>query len=751
MAKIISKSTEVAGRKLSLEVGRLAQQSTSAVMARYGDSVVFASVVLGREDNTKDYFPLTVDYQERLYAGGRIKGSRWIKRERNTDEETLSARLIDRSVRPLFPKTFKHEVQIVVMVLATDTDNDTDVLAINAVSAALAISPIPWGGPVGAVRLGLEEGKIVVNPINGNRDGVELDIVVTNTDQVVPMIEAGANQVPEDRIMEAITTGFAENKKIVALINELVSEVGQDKISIKPGELDKAFVADMEKKAMPHVAKYLESAGKKEGGDMGEIIAALAVGVEEKVKIGWIPSILEDLIGRTVRKNLLEKKQRPDGRKIDEIRPLLAEVGVLPRVHGSAIFQRGQTQALTVTTLGAPSLAQTLESAEGESNRRYMHHYNFPPFSTGETGRVGAPKRREIGHGALAERALTPVIPTEDVFPYAVRVVSEIMSSNGSSSMASATGSTLSLMDAGVPITAPVAGISIGLVTADDYPKNDKDYLLLTDIIGIEDHYTDMDFKVAGTATGITAIQLDTKIDGLTLPIIEETFKRSKVARLQILDVITKTIPEPRKSLSPHAPKIHIVRIPVEKIGELIGPGGKVIRKLMADTLTTIDVNDDGSVFVSGSDQDGVDKAIGWIGSLGQEAKPGEIYEGTVARIQPFGAFVNILPGKDGLVHVSQMAQGFVNDPSTLVKEGDVVKVWVTEIDSQGRINLSMLFDEEGKPVVKAREERRPTAGPRFEDNRSGPFSSAPRRGGFGDRGGSRGGPRGPRRDDRRY
>ncbi len=738
MAKLTSKSVDIAGRSLSFEVGRLAQQATSAVMARYGDSVVFTSVVLGREDTTKDYFPLTVEYQERLYAGGRIKGSRWVKRERNTDEEALSARLIDRSIRPLFPKDFKNEVQIIVMVLSTDINNDTDVLGINAVSAALAISPIPWSGPVAAVRLGLTEDQIVINPDDGNRRGVDLDIVVSSTDKVVPMIEAGANQVPEEKVMEAINTGFTQNQKIIATINDLVKEVGKEKITLKLAEPDKAFVAEIEKKAAPLVAEYMPKAGVKEGGDISELIAALAAGVEEKVKLGWIPSILDNLIGRTVRKNILVSKQRPDGRKIDEIRPLSAEVGVLPRVHGSAIFQRGQTQALTVTTLGAPSLAQTLETAEGESNSRYMHHYNFPPFSTGETGRMGAPKRREIGHGALAERALVPVIPSEEVFPYAIRVVSEIMSSNGSTSMASVCGSTLSLMDAGVPISAPVAGISIGKV----------DDVLLTDIIGIEDHYTDMDFKVAGTTTGVTAIQLDTKVDGLTLPIIEETFKRAKTARQQVLDVITKTLPEPRKALSQYAPKIHIVKIPVDKIGELIGPGGKIIRKLMADTQTTIDVNDDGSVFVSGADQTGVDTAIGWIGSLGQEAKPGEIYEGTVARLQPFGAFVNILPGKDGLVHVSQMAPGFVADPSTLVKEGDRVKVWVTEIDSQGRINLSMLFDEAGNPVVKAREERRPS-GPRFDDHRQGSFSSAPRRGGF-DRGGSRGGPRGPPRDDRR-
>jgi len=717
--KLVSKSIEIAGRTLSFEFGKFAQQATSAVVARYGDSVIFASVVMGKEDLTKDYFPLSVEFQERLYAGGRIKGSRWVKRERNTDEEALSARLIDRSIRPLFPKDFKNEVQIVVMVLATDTENDTDVLAINAVSAALAISPIPWSGPIAAVRIGLEEDKLVVNPKNGNRDGVVLDLVVSSTTNLVPMIEAGATQVPEDQIYSAIDMAVSQNKKIIATINDLVSEIGKDKIQVKRAEFDSTFVAEMEKIAKPLVADFLQATATKEGGDLGSIVLHMSQGIEDRAKLAQIPLILENYISKTVRKNILEDHKRPDGRKLDEIRPLSIEVGVLPRVHGSAIFQRGQTQALTVTTLGAPSLGQTLETAEGETIRRYIHHYNFPPFSTGETGRVGAPKRREIGHGALAERALAPVIPEEVDFPYAIRVVSEIMSSNGSTSMASTCGSTMSLMDAGVPLKAPVAGISIGKV----------DGVLLTDIIGIEDHYTDMDFKVAGTKDGITAIQLDTKIDGLTLEIVKETLARAKTARLQILEAMLKVLPEPKKELSPFAPKIHVVVIPVDKIGELIGPGGKVIKKLMADFSVTIDVNDNGSVFVSGTDQDGVNNAIGWIGSLGQEVKPGEIYEGTVARIQPFGAFVNILPGKDGLVHVSQMAQGFVADPNTIVHEGDKVRVWVIEIDTQNRISLSMLFDAAGQPLVKAREERAPRRdfAPRHDDRR-GPFRAPQRR-----------------------
>ncbi len=712
MNKIVSKSTEIAGRTLSFEYGRLAGQAASAVMTRYGDSVILAAVTIGAEDNKKDYFPLSVEYQERLYAGGRIKGSRWVKRERNTDAETLSARLIDRSIRPLFPKDFKNEVQIIVMVLSTDTANDTDVLGINAVSAALAISAIPWAGPIAGTRIGLENGQLVVNPQNGNREGVDLDLVVSGTKDLIPMIEAGANQIPEDQMFSAIQLATENNQKVINCINELVTEIGHDKIVLNKAKIDPAFVSEIEKKAQELVESYLKSSSQKEGNSLEEIVSAVSEGVEPSQKSS-IPTIIEDLISKTLRKNILEKKQRADGRKLDEIRSLDIQVGVLPRVHGSAIFQRGQTQALTVTTLGAPSLGQTLETAEGEEVKRYMHHYNFPPFSTGETGRVGAPKRREIGHGALAERAIAPVIPAEIDFPYAIRVVSEIMSSNGSSSMASSCGSTMSLMDAGVPIKAPVAGISIGLI----------DDVLLTDIIGLEDHYGDMDFKVAGTETGITAIQLDTKVPGLTLEICKQTLDRAKTARMQVMQAMLKVLDKPRPELAPTAPKITAVQIPVDKIGELIGPGGKNIKKLMADTGTDVDVNDAGNVFITGLDAAGVAQAVAYVSALGKEVVAGEVYEGTVARLQPFGAFVNILPGKDGLVHVSQMAQGFVADPAAIVKEGQTVRVWVTEVDSQNRINLSMLFDESGQPLVKAREER-----PRTMSDRPNTRFSAPRR-----------------------
>jgi len=710
--KIVTKSVNISGRTLSFEVGRVAEQAASAVLARYGDSVVLAAVTVGSEDNKKDHFPLSVEYQERLYSGGRIKGSRWIKRERNTDEEALSSRLIDRSIRPLFPAWFRNEVQVIVMVLATDIDNDTDVLGINAVSAAIAASPVPWSGPVGAVRIGLTDGQIITNPQNGNREGVDLDLVVSSTSDLIPMIEAGANQIPEDQVIAGITQGLSENKKIVSCINELVAEVGKTKLPVKEKQLDPSLVSQVESSAQKLIDEFITSASLKEGSSVESIIASVSENLDEKQKKD-VPAIIEAQIKKTIRRNLLEKSLRPDGRKLDEIRPLHVEVGVLPRVHGSAIFQRGQTQALTVSTLGAPSLSQTLESAEGEAIKRYIHHYNFPPFSTGETGRVGAPKRREIGHGALAERALAPVIPPETQFPYAIRLVSEILSSNGSTSMASTCGSTLSLMDAGVPILAPVAGISTGLVTPDDYPLKANSYKLLTDIIGLEDHYTDMDFKVAGTTKGITAIQLDVKVPGLTLDICKGALERAKTARLQILDAMLKVLPHSRPELSSYAPKISTATIPVDKIGELIGPGGKNIKKLMADTQTDIDVRDDGSVFVSGTDSAGVGHVLSYLQAMTKEVAAGEIYEGTVARIQPFGAFVTILPGKDGLVHVSQMAQGFVSDPNQMVHVGQVVRVWVTEVDPQGKIALSMLFDESGSPIVKAHPPRS-----------SGPFSA---------------------------
>ena len=717
----VTKSLELAGRTLVLETGRLAPRSSSAVLARYGETSVLAAVTIGKEDLKKDYFPLSVDYQERLYAGGRIKGSRWVKREgRPTDAEVLSGRLIDRSVRPLFPKTFKNEVQIIITVLSTDTDNDADVLALNAASAALAISPIPWTGPVAAVRVGLVAGQLEVNPKDGNKNGVDLDLVVTSTSDLVTMLEAGANQVPETRVFEAIEVAHRHNSAIIKLIDSLIKDAGKDKLLITSSAPDPQLVADVTKVAKTAIAESLDYA---RGKPILEREYALDIAKEtvaqgfDEPRRNQVRSIVDDLFQKQFRQNILDKQVRADGRAVDAIRPLTIEAGVLPRVHGSAIFQRGETQALTVTTLGAPSQYQSLESAEGESEKRYMHHYYFPPFSTGETGKVGSPGRREIGHGALAERALTPVIPPESQFPYAIRVVSEILSSNGSTSMASTCGSTMSLMDAGVPLAAPVAGISTGLVTPVGYPDKTDGYVLLTDINGGEDHYGDMDFKVAGTAQGVTAIQLDVKVPGLTLDIVKETLTRARAARDQIMAAMLKVLAGPRPELSPYAPRITTVQIPVDKIGELIGPGGKNIKKLMADYKVTIDVNDNGSVFISGTADSGLPKVIDYLTAMGKEIAVGEVYEGPVVNIMPFGAFVNILPGRDGLVHVSQMSAGFTSDPGSLVTQGQMVRVWVTEVDTTtGKVGLSMLFDAEGNPVVKEREPRptsdRPTSRP---------------------------------------
>lgn len=737
--KLVTKSTNISGRELRFEVGRFAARASSSVLVNYGETTVLATVVVGKEDPKKDYFPLQVEYQERLYAGGRIKGSRWVKREgRSTDAEVLSGRLTDRSVRPLFPDGFKNEVQLVLTVLSVDNENDPDVVALNAASAAIAISSAPWNGPVAAVRVGLDGNDVMINPKNGKSDAT-LDLVVASSESLITMLEAGAKQVPEDKAFEALSAGFEANKQIISVINELVAECGKTKITVPAKEYDPSLVQKVHQAAKELIEETVTSNVGKPVLDREHNYestkATIAASFDQKDQAS-VGAIIDDLFTKAFRKQILEKHVRADGRKPEELRPINAEVGLIPRVHGSAMFERGETQALTITTLGAPSLYQSLESAEGEGEKRYMHHYNFPPFSTGETGRMSGPGRREIGHGALAERALSPVMPAEADFPYAIRVVSEIMSSNGSSSMASTCGSTLSLMDAGVPLLAPVAGISTGLMVSENYPAKPEEYTLLTDINGGEDHYGGMDFKVAGTTTGITAIQLDVKVPGLTLQICKETFTRAREVRLQILDIMAKAIDKPRAEISKYAPQIKTTTIPVDKIGELIGPGGKNIKKLMADTQSMVDVRDDGSVFITGIDSDGVGRALSYISGLSKEVQPGEIYEGVVVKLQPFGAFVNILPGKDGLVHVSQMGQGFISNPEEVVHEGQVVRVWVVEIDSQGRLNLSMLFDEAGQPMQKARDTQ--------------PRQGGGDRGDRGDRGSSGGGhfsaPR-PKRD----
>ena len=693
---------EIGGKTLTLEIGSLAQQATSSVLARLGDTMVLLTVVMGKERSDIDYFPLTVEYVERLYAGGRIKGSRWVKREgRPTDDAVLTARLIDRSVRPLFPKEFKKEVQIIATVLSVDGENSPDILSVVAASAALAISPIPWKGPVGAVRMGYvkENGNgkadFMVNPGITECSLSELDLIVTSLKGKVLMLEAGAQQVEEDIVLEGIKKAQIENDKIIDFIEELAKKVGSKKEAVKPNTEFLELIALLEKSYKAEIVGMIKDRVSKESsGDPGIFIDKVIE--EQKVKdedfVGdkkLIAVAIEHIMFKNLREQTLVKGIRPDGRKIDEIRPISCQVSVLPRTHGSAIFNRGDTQALTIATLGSPRMEQLIESAEGEESKRYIHHYNMPPYSVGEAGRFGFTSRREIGHGALGERAILAVIPSQTKFPYTIRVVSEILSSNGSTSMAATCGSTLALMDAGVPIKKPVAGIAMGMVSKDDK------YVILTDILGLEDFSGDMDFKVAGTDSGITAIQLDVKILGLKIEQIKEVFDKAKKARLFILEKMIAVIGTGRKGVSEYAPKIEQVQVPVDKIGEVIGPGGRVIKSIIATTGATVDVEDTGIVTISGTDKDAVAKAVEWVKGIVREVKVGEIFEqAEVKRILPFGAFVEFLPGKEGMVHVSKMAEGFVRNPLDVVKIGQKVKVKVYEIDDQGRTNLTMLFGE---------------------------------------------------------
>jgi len=708
--KMTQKSVEIGNSTITLEVGRFAEQASAAVVARCGDTMVLAAVTASSRETTLDYFPLSVEYVERLYAGGRIKGSRWVKREgRPTDDAVLAGRVIDRSIRPLFPKTYKHDVQVIITTLSVDGENDPDVLGLVAASAAIAISPIPWNGPVSAVRVGYAKndgkpGHYLINPTAAEQTMSEFDFVVSSNKDRVMMLEGGFCETPEDIVVGAVVEAKAANKKIISCIEELVSAVGKPKVAIgqKPTleDLETTLKKDFKKELEDQYKKQTE----KEGGDTG--LSDLAVIIAEKYEQAHtnadILAAIDHIFKTRIRVDVLTKGKRVDGRKLDEVRPLTMEVGILPRTHGSAMFKRGQTQVLTVATLGSPDMEQLIESPTGEESKRYIHHYSMPPYSIGETGRMGTPNRREIGHGALAERALLSVIPNEEEFPYTIRLVSEVMSCNGSTSMASTCGSTLALMDAGVPIKEPVAGISVGLMTD---PTNKKKYELLTDILGVEDFGGDMDFKVAGTKNGITAIQLDMKVDGITDEMVKGAIDRAKIARTQILVEMHEIIAASRAQLSQYAPKVHMIKIPVERIGEVIGPGGKMIRQIQTVTGAVVDVKDDGSVFITSIKDEAVKKASAWIEGLTHEVKPGEEYEGEVKRMLPFGAFVEILPGKEGLVHVSQMSTGFVQNPTDIVAIGQKVKVRVIEIDDQGRVNLSMLFGDDAANLPAGRQD----------------------------------------------
>jgi len=746
----ISKSFDLNGKTITFEMGELATLATSSVLACMGDTVVLATVTMGRNDTTLNYFPLSVDYVEKLYAGGKIKGSRWVKREgRPTDDAVLTGRLIDRSIRPLFPKELKKDVQVIVNVLAVDGVNDPDILAINAVSMALSISKIPWNGPVGAMRAGvLKEDATntpVTNPDVANELSLDLVLTASPTGHTL-MVEAGALQIPEDTALKAVTLAREWGSKLVEFINGVTKEIGEAKIELTVDEAKADYVALVEKSYKKNIVDVLEGdLGENVSGDLGKIADIIAEAESKNAKAGEVApdkgkifDAVDYVFKKIIRENIVEHDKRFDGRKLDEVRGITSQASYLPRVHGSALFSRGETQVLSVATLAPSSFSQLVETLEGEETHRYMHHYSFPPYSVGETGRIGSPNRREIGHGALAERALEAVLPPLEVFPYAIRVVSEVMSSNGSTSMASACGSTLALMDAGVPITAPVAGIAIGLMTLGDK------YKILTDIIGLEDFAGDMDFKVAGTKEGITAIQLDVKKDALTDEMVAEVFARAKKARLEILEVMMKALSESRKEVSQFAPKIKMIKIDPEKIGGLIGPGGKMIKSIIASTGAQVDVEDDGSVSISAVEEESVRKAVEWIEGLTHEVKPGEEYEGTVKRMMNFGAFVEILPGKEGLVHVSEMSTDYVQDPADVVQLDQKVKVRVKEIDDMGRINLSMKFGEDADKPSKRPEgsgDGGDRGGDRGPSRGGGGFRGGPPRGGSGG-GFSRGGPR---------
>jgi len=678
---------ELAGRKLSIETGRIAQLADAAVLVRYGDTVVLVRSDASAEPKEGiDFFPLSVDYEERLYAVGKIPGG-FIKREgRPTEKAILSARLIDRPIRPLFPHGYRNDVQVVATVLSVDQDNLPEIAAMIGSSAALSISTIPFQGPTGSVLVGRVDGELVLNPNNEQREKSDLHLVVSGTRDAVMMVEAGAKEVPEDVMLEAIMFAHENIKKIVAFINEIVAKVGKEKKEytvFKPEEEIETAVREYATQKTLDAIRTPDKLERQEKIDAvkAETLEHFAEIFPEKEKD--IDEVLYDILKEQVRKLITEEGIRPDDRKLDEIRPISCEVGILPRVHGSGLFTRGQTQVLTIATLGALGDVQILDGLTDEESKRYMHHYNFPPYSVGETRFMRGPGRREIGHGALAERALEPMIPSEEEFPYTIRLVSEVVSSNGSTSQGSVCGSTLALMDAGVPIKAPVAGVAMGLM------KEKDNVAILTDIQGMEDFLGDMDFKVAGTSKGITAIQMDIKIAGIDRPILERALEQARVGRLFILDKMLSVISEPRKELSPYAPKIITTRVDPDKIRDIIGPGGKTINKIIAETGVKIDIEDDGRVFIAAVNQAAGDKALKIIESLVKEVKEGEIYLGKVTRLMTFGAFVEILPGKEGLVHISKLDTKRVEKVEDVVAVGDEILVKVTEIDKQGRINLS--------------------------------------------------------------
>ena len=681
-------SFELAGRPLTFEIGELAKQANASVLVRYGDTVVLSKCVASKEPKDIDFFPLTIGYEERLYAVGKVPGG-FIKREgRPSEHAILAGRLIDRPIRPLFPDGFRNDVQVINYVMSVDHNNSPEVSAMIGSSLSLSISDIPFEGPIAGVIVGRVNGEFVLNPTVEQLENSDIDLTVAGTKDAVNMVEAGAKEVPEEVMLEAIMFGHDAIKQIIAFQEQIVAEIGKEKMELNLYEIDadiNARVREMAEADMLAAIQVVEKHARQEAIDAvnKRVLEVFEAEEATEKELKQVKEVLNKIVKEEVRRLITDEKVRPDGRKIDEIRPLSSRVDLLPRTHGSALFTRGQTQALSICTLGALNEHQMLDGLEVEETKRFMHHYNFPPFSVGETGRYGAPGRREVGHGALGERALKQVMPSEKEFPYTVRLVSEVLESNGSTSQASICASTMALMAAGVPIKAPVAGIAMGLV------KKGENYTVLTDIQGMEDHLGDMDFKVAGTAQGVTALQMDIKIEGLSREILEEALQQAKVGRMQILNHMLGTIAETREDLSAYAPKIKVMTIKVDKIRDVIGPGGKQINEIIDKTGVKIDIEQDGTVYILHDNTENINQAVAMIEDIVREVEVGKIYLGKVVRIEKFGAFVEIFPGQDGLVHISQLAEERVAKTEDVVNVGDQIYVKVTEIDDRGRVNLS--------------------------------------------------------------
>lgn len=700
-------STLLGNRELIIETGKLAKQSDGAVTVQSGGTVVLVTAVGVRERNEeKDYFPLMVDYRERTYAAGKIPGGYFKREGRPTEKEILTSRLIDRPIRPLFPQDFMNEVQIMATVLSIDGENNPDVLSMIGASAALLISNIPYEIPIGALRVGSVDGHWVVNPSFEETERGDLDMVVAATEGKVVMLEAGAREISEEQMQQAVHFGQEAIQALIQIQKELQKKAGKTKLKVEKRIIPDEMAAKVKKAVHGEFDKIFDLKTKEEReerrAELYQKILSQFDTASSDFKESPIKSAFDEIEKDRVREMILKEKRRPDGRGFQEFREISCEVAVLPRTHGSALFTRGQTQSLAVATLGTKSDEQMIDALEGELSKRFMLHYNFPPFSVGEVGPNRGPGRREIGHGALAERALRGVMPNEEEFPYTVRIVSDILESNGSSSMASVCGAALALMDAGVPIKAPVGGVALGLVEEGNH------WEVLTDIAGIEDHLGDMDFKAAGTRNGITALQMDVKVAGISMEILKKALSQSKEARLKILDKMAAAIASPRNELSTYAPRITTLRINPAKIGEVIGPGGKVIRKIVEETGAKIEIEDDGRVMIASSDSKAAEAAIARVKAITEEAEVGKIYQGRVRKIMNFGAFCEILPGTDGLVHISEIAEGYVKRVEDHLKLGDIVPVKVISVDSEGKINLSIVQakDGEGPPVIRERESR---------------------------------------------